>query len=1195
MWFENVSISNWNINGLIERPAKNIRVCKMSYANFRKKISDHDIVLLSETRVGNQDDIDELELENYRCYPKCRQQSANGVYYGGVCLYIKNSILKGTTIVKDEPNTEHFWVKLDQGFFKLKCDIFVCLTYIRPGDSAGKVSNDSFDLIESEVAYFRQFGKCLTTGDLNGHTNTENDYIEVDSVGRVDTQYAGIPNDYVPDRRPLTRSNCDKSPLNDQGKSIIDLCISSGLRILNGRTLGDIFGSPTFYGPQCISPTTLDYALCDDSLLPEIISFEVSEFTPFSDHCQIVTKLRTGKYEVPKQNTKVKLEPIPDKFIWDPVKKQHFLNNLKHETCQNELNAFINTNFEHTTESLNLASESLINTINKAASPVFSRRTFKKCNKKRKPKYFDIDIRKANKELHKLSREVSNNHQNRQLRQNFYKKRKEFKKAVKSKIKLYKDSLVNKLNDTSLSDPSEYWNIIQELSKLHSEKSNNSEHIKPEVWIDHFKGLMTGDMPDSPVANEVKSFLENKENWHIFNELSYKITSSEISKAIKKLKNNKACGDDMILNEMLKTGEPILNPTLVKLFNLVLISGNIPDCWCVSYLIPLHKGGSKSDPNCFRGISIMSCLGKLFFSILNIRLINYLKTNNLNNDFQIGFAAGSRPADHMLTIKTISDKYLGSGKKVYSCFVDFKKAFDTVWRDGLLYKLLKKGIGGPFGKIIQKMYDKSFVSIKLPSGLTESFKADIGVKQGCVLSPTLFNIFINDIPETFDSTCDPVLLHDLNISCLLFADDIVLLSETKEGLQNCLERLQDYCDKWLLRVNTKKTKIMIMNKQGKLLDDMKFTLNGDTLETVKYYKYLGLMLNNSGSFTSTIDNLSNRAMKAIFKVKKVINGTNIAVKSAVHLFDTLVKPIMTYGCEVWGPYITSDKMFEINAKNYESFHTFKFEKTNLRFCKSILGVHRKASNAAVLGDLGRYPLIIFIIKQAIKFWSRVAAGNSNKVLQACYLENVNLVNKGKQCWLGHLKNIVLNKLGLNEIWYNLGTKLSPKQVSHMTSCLKSIYKAQWEIYVFRNENGTNGGNKLRSYNQFKTHYCTENYLSLMTNSYARKFFSRLRTSAHNLRIETGRHTFPRTPLEARLCRHCNILEDEMHFTLFCCKNPAMTDARISFLTDFIRINPEFEDLNDRDKFIYIMSVNTEENCILVQNFVKELVLARGSL
>ena len=114
-------------------------------------------------------------------------------------------------------------------------------------------------------------------------------------------------------------------------------------------------------------------------------------------------------------------------------------------------------------------------------------------------------------------------------------------------------------------------------------------------------------------------------------------------------------------------------------------------------------------------------------------------------------------------------------------------------------------------------------------------------------------------------------------------------------------------------------------------------------------------------------------------------------------------------------------------------------------------------------------------------------------------------------------------------------------------------------------------------------------------SYARKFFSRLRTSAHNLRIETGRHTFPRTPLEARLCRHCNILEDEMHFTLFCCKNPAMTDARISFLTDFIRINPEFEELNDRDKFIYIMSVNTEENCILVQNFVKELVLARGSL
>ena len=737
--------------------------------------------------------------------------------------------------------------------------------------------------------------------------------------------------------------------------------------------------------------------------------------------------------------------------------------------------------------------------------------------------------------------------------------------------------------------------IIQELSKLQENKNNDSENITPDIWVQHFKGLMTGTAPGSPVTDEVNNFLNNEDNWKVFNQLSYKITLNEITKSIKKLKNGKSCGDDMILNEMLKSGSQVLGPAIQKLFNLVLTSGSIPDPWCISYLIPLHKGASKSDPNNYRGISIMSCLGKLFFSVLNTRLIEYLKSKNLNTDFQIGFASGSRPADHILTLKTISDKYFGAGKKVYSCFVDFKKAFDTVWRDGLMYKLLKAGISGPFGKLIQTLYNKSDVSIKLPSGLTDPFTATVGVKQGCVLSPTLFNIFINDIPEQFDMSCDPVTLHDLKINCLLFADDIVLVSETKEGLENCLKTLQQYCEKWLLTVNTKKTKVMIMNKQGHCLDDIVFTLNGDKLETVKHYKYLGLLINNSGSYTSTIDNLSNRAMKAIFKLKNIVNNSNINIKSAVHLFDTLVKPITTYGCEVWGPFITNDKLLQSETENYEAFHTHKFEKINLRFCKSILGVHRKATNAAILGDLGRYPLIIYILKQSFKYWSRVAEGNSNKVLKACYLENVNLINKGKKCWLGQLKNIILDKLNLPEIWYNLGCKLTDKQLTIMTNCIKSIYKTHWTKYISRQDKGQNGGNKLRTYKEFKNHFCTENYLSLMDDQYARKYFTRLRSSAHHLRIETGRHTIPRTPVENRLCRSCKLIENEEHLILKCNKLPKMADIRIAFMSDFAVLNPDFTNLSDHDKFLTIMSVGMKEECSLVQKFIVDLVHARGLL
>ncbi len=221
------------------------------------------------------------------------------------------------------------------------------------------------------------------------------------------------------------------------------------------------------------------------------------------------------------------------------------------------------------------------------------------------------------------------------------------------------------------------------------------------------------------------------------------------------------------------------------------------------------------------------------------------------------FTKDSQPVDHILTLKTISDKYLGNGKKEYACFVDFHKAFNTVWHGGILYKLLKRGIGGPFGKIIQHMYCNTDISIKLSGGLTNSFKSNTSVKQGCVMSPTLFNIFISNLPEFLkEGDCDPVKLYNMFITCLLFADDIVFLSESAEGLQNSLNKLNEYCKKWLLTVNINKTKVMVINKGGRLHDNLKFTLDNETLDVVKEYKYLGLLLNNSGSFVKSIENLS---------------------------------------------------------------------------------------------------------------------------------------------------------------------------------------------------------------------------------------------------------------------------------------------------------------------------------------------------
>ena len=166
-----------------------------------------------------------------------------------------------------------------------------------------------------------------------------------------------------------------------------------------------------------------------------------------------------------------------------------------------------------------------------------------------------------------------------------------------------------------------------------------------------------------------------------------------------------------------------------------------------------------------------------------------------------------RTTDHILTLKTLIDKYIGTKKSkatdLYSCFVDLKSAFDTVWREGLLTKMSKIGIGGIFLRMIRNIYNKVFYRIKIGNMLTDKIDSNIGVKQGCILSPSLFNIYLSDICNIFTDECKPVSLNNSSFNCLLYADDMVLLSESAAGLQNCLNQISDY---FKHTVNTDKTK-----------------------------------------------------------------------------------------------------------------------------------------------------------------------------------------------------------------------------------------------------------------------------------------------------------------------------------------------------------------------------------------------------
>ncbi len=383
---------------------------------------------------------------------------------------------------------------------------------------------------------------------------------------------------------------------------------------------------------------------------------------------------------------------------------------------------------------------------------------------------------------------------------------------------------------------------------------------------------------------------------------------------------------------MLKAGSNALLDPLHKLFNQILSQQTFPTSWNYNTLTPLHKKGDLHDPKNYRGIALSSTLSKLFCTVLHNRLTKHIDINSLIPPNQIGYKKGARTADHVLTLKSLVDKYVNKivKAKLYTCFVDFKKAFDTISRNALFFKLLKIGIGGNFLKTLQCMYKQVYFQIKLPNGLTETISSSTGVKQGCVLSPTLFNLFLSDLPDIFDSTCDPAILHDIPISCLMFADDLVLISQTAAGLQNSINKLGDYCEKWSLHVNLDKTKIVIFNQAGRLLRQHHFKLGNQTIEMTSSYCYLGVVFSSCGSFTRAIERLKDQALKALFKLKQ--KDIQNHPTTAFTLFDTLILPIIRYCSEIWAPFVIKN----LNDHNmYQICDKLPMEIIHTQFCKYI--------------------------------------------------------------------------------------------------------------------------------------------------------------------------------------------------------------------------------------------------------------------
>ena len=324
-----------------------------------------------------------------------------------------------------------------------------------------------------------------------------------------------------------------------------------------------------------------------------------------------------------------------------------------------------------------------------------------------------------------------------------------------------------------------------------------------------------------------------------------------------------------------------------------------------------------------------------------------------DDPLQRSFKKDCTTSDNLFVLYNLVETQKTRKKPLYVCYTDLTKAFDYLNRDALILKLQQRNVDGKFLNTIKSMFLKSSSRVKWNVKISKPIKNRYGVMQGGVLSPKLFNEFLQDLGKYLNPKYG-LKIGDIYLAYLLFADDIVLFSEFAESLQAKIDLFYKYCEICNLIISIAKTKIVIYN-QIYAKHSFSFTLAENTLEIVDKYKYLGLCCsNNKNIFPKNHSYLAEQARKAIFTIRNYSHNLgHLTPKLSLKVFQ--IEPILMYGSEVL----------------FIGEEILDFETVHLSFLKNMLGVKQQTTSVTIYGDTGRYPLFLKQQILALKYWIRL--------------------------------------------------------------------------------------------------------------------------------------------------------------------------------------------------------------------------------
>lgn len=637
-------------------------------------------------------------------------------------------------------------------------------------------------------------------------------------------------------------------------------------------------------------------------------------------------------------------------------------------------------------------------------------------------------------------------------------------------------------------------------------------------------------------------------------------SQTEVELALKRLNNGRSPGYTGFPSEMFRYAvyEPprdseqrpynVLLPALTALMNAVLRTSLPPKDWCLSIITPIHKAGSRMDVGNYRPIAVGEPLARLLAVLLNQRLSGFLEDNHLLSDSQAGFRPIVSTAYQVFLLQHLIDKHVGLRTTLYALKVDLKSAYDLVVHWVLWECLRRMGIHGRFFQLIKSLYSTAQIAVRIHDRVGSPARPLQGVRQGCPLSPTLFNIVLADLSDrlmhTASLTTVPLLYHPTRrkVCDLQFADDIMLLATRVTGLQSLISTLHAFCLERGLVISLAKTKATVLVK-GNDVEPLHVVLNGQALDVVDKVQYLGWWFAPPYGLLHNVSSHIAKARSAFASLQRRLRALpyEAGVLTLKRLYQTCVQTVYSYASEVFA------------AHPRYTYPTKTLIALFGKHLRSILRLHNTTEDV-LLDALQLRPVRQHWDLSVIRLWCALWQSSGpfwKHVVQDVWYDCVHRPG---------VRNVADGVLSIYQrydlpVHVPLSLQHPPTQgVADLTTRMEQCASARWAGFEVDPRTAPSDGVTLCTYATYcrRPFRCEAPPLHELPLSPAVQFtLLHFLCGQHSLPIRMGRFTVPKTPRLQRRCVACGTgaVGDEHHMVFDC---PAVQHLRKPELFDSLR-------------------------------------------